>query len=292
MISVAMTTYNGEKYLREQIDSILSQTIQNFELVVCDDCSEDATCSILEEYQKRDNRIKVYRNDKNIGFKKNFEKAISLCKGDYIALSDQDDIWMENHLEVLRRLIGNKMMACGNCLLIDGEGRDCRITYRDEELLDNLPQDELFMAYSIALFRNPFQGASMMINSVYLHHLLPIPNGVGFHDSWISLYSCFCGGFSYTSKVITKYRMHGHNITKVRLKRKKRWMEFLRTVKNPCFYDRFTMLDEIQKRTQLSDDVQNVLSFIKEVVLSSKTIWGRIKLIPFKCRYFSIIYNC
>ena len=69
-------------------------------------------------------------------------------------------------------------------------------------------------------------------------------------------------------------------------------MEFLRTVKNPCFYDRFTMLDEIQKRTQLSDDVQNVLSFIKEVVLSSKTIWGRIKLIPFKCRYFSIIYNC
>ncbi len=68
MISVAMATYNGEKYIREQIDSILNQTVQDFELVVCDDCSSDGTWSILEDYANHDNRIKVFRNEGNLGF--------------------------------------------------------------------------------------------------------------------------------------------------------------------------------------------------------------------------------
>ena len=91
MISIAMATYNGAKYLREQIDSILAQTIQDFELVVCDDCSSDDTWDILKQYSDADKRIKVFRNESNMGFKRNFEKAMSLCGGDYIALSDQDD---------------------------------------------------------------------------------------------------------------------------------------------------------------------------------------------------------
>lgn len=78
MISIAMATYNGEKYLREQIDSILNQTIQDFELIVCDDCSTDTTWNILLDYQSQDKRIKCYRNEENLGFKKNFEKAIKM----------------------------------------------------------------------------------------------------------------------------------------------------------------------------------------------------------------------
>ena len=73
-----MATYNGEKYLREQIDSILSQTIRDFELIVCDDCSTDNTWDILQKYQSQDKRIKCYRNEENLGFKKNFEKAIKM----------------------------------------------------------------------------------------------------------------------------------------------------------------------------------------------------------------------
>ena len=76
-----MATYNGEKYLKEQIDSILDQSIQNFELVICDDCSKDSTWSILEEYAQRDSRIRIYENEKNLGVKHNFEKAISLTRG-------------------------------------------------------------------------------------------------------------------------------------------------------------------------------------------------------------------
>ena len=117
MISIAMATYNGEKYLREQIDSILNQTIQDFELIVCDDCSTDTTWNILQDYQSQDRRIKCYRNEENLGFKKNFEKAIGLCTGEYIALSDQDDIWLPEHLEKLVNIIGNADLACGTELL-------------------------------------------------------------------------------------------------------------------------------------------------------------------------------
>ena len=81
MISIALASYNGSKYIREQIDSILAQTYQDFELIVCDDCSTDDTWQVLQEYAEKDNRIKIFENETNIGFKKNFEKAISLCKG-------------------------------------------------------------------------------------------------------------------------------------------------------------------------------------------------------------------
>ena len=101
MISIALASYNGSKYIREQLDSILEQTYQDFELIICDDCSTDNTWQILQEYAQKDSRIKVFENERNLGFKKNFEKAISLCNGKYIALSDQDDIWIDNHLEVL-----------------------------------------------------------------------------------------------------------------------------------------------------------------------------------------------
>ena len=105
MISIALTTYNGEKFLKEQLDSILNQTYSDYELVVCDDCSTDSTRQILKEYEKKDKRINVFLNNNNLGFKNNFEKAISLCTGEYIALSDQDDIWDEKKLEILLKKV-------------------------------------------------------------------------------------------------------------------------------------------------------------------------------------------
>lgn len=101
-----MATYNGEKYIREQIDSILTQSVQDFEIVVCDDCSSDSTVKILREYEKKDSRIKIFVNEKNLGFLKNFEKAVSLCSGEKIAFSDQDDIWTKDHLDVLQNAFG------------------------------------------------------------------------------------------------------------------------------------------------------------------------------------------
>ena len=95
---------------KEQIDSILNQTVSDFELIVCDDVSSDSTMDILNDYAEKDDRVHVFRNEENLGFLKNFEKAIRICLdrgAEYVALSDQDDVWMKNHLEVLLNTISS-----------------------------------------------------------------------------------------------------------------------------------------------------------------------------------------
>lgn len=93
--SVALCTYNGEKYIKEQLDSILNQTKKVDEIIVCDDCSSDKTVEILNHYSSTNPGLfKIYINEQNLRSVKNFEKAITLCTGDIIFLSDQDDFWV------------------------------------------------------------------------------------------------------------------------------------------------------------------------------------------------------
>ena len=116
-ISIAMTTFNGERYLREQLDSLYFQTLLPDEIVVVDDCSVDNTKEILEEYHKKKGLI-YYINESNVGVNKNFEKAISLCSGDYIALCDQDDVWFKNKIEQTRRMMQEMEQESGNVPLM------------------------------------------------------------------------------------------------------------------------------------------------------------------------------
>lgn len=211
MISIAMATYNGEKYLREQLDSIFAQTYQNFEFIVCDDCSTDSTVQILREYEKKDDRIKVFVNEENLGFKKNFEKAIRLCSGDYIALSDQDDIWMENHLEVLLENIAGKSAAAGNAVMIDSAGAEKKysLSEGDRYYAAGSNIDKLF---TILCYRNPFSGAiSMYSTGKCLNVALPIPDFVKYHDVWFSLVACCLDGLDYTFEPLVKHRVHEKN---------------------------------------------------------------------------------
>ena len=102
MISIALCTYNGEKFLPEQLQSILVQTCLPDELVVCDDCSSDRTVEILREFKKKAPfPVHIHQNEINLGSTKNFKKAIQLCTGDIIALCDQDDVWKAHKLEKL-----------------------------------------------------------------------------------------------------------------------------------------------------------------------------------------------
>ena len=93
LVSIALCIYNGERFLKEQLETLVNQTYKNIEIVAVDDCSTDSSVLILETYKAKYPFINIHRNARNLGYVKNFEKAISLCKGDFIALSDQDDIW-------------------------------------------------------------------------------------------------------------------------------------------------------------------------------------------------------
>ena len=98
-IDILLATYNGEKFVKEQIESILNQTYENFNLIISDDASTDNTLNILEEYEKKDTRIKVFKKEKNKGLIDNFEFLLKNVTSDYFMFSDQDDIWKKDKIE-------------------------------------------------------------------------------------------------------------------------------------------------------------------------------------------------
>ena len=127
LVSIVMATYNGAKYLEAQIQSILSQSYSNIEVIITDDCSTDDSLRIIQQAVKSDPRVKVHRNPENIGFVKNFMGALCHAKGELICFSDQDDFWHEDKLNILAQLIcdnpSNMLAYC------DLEICDERISY-------------------------------------------------------------------------------------------------------------------------------------------------------------------
>jgi glycosyltransferase involved in cell wall biosynthesis len=123
LISIALCTFNGAVHLREQVDSLLAQSYKELEIVAVDDCSTDATRAMLEDYQRRDPRLRVLVNPSNLGFKRNFAFAISQCRGEFIAPCDQDDVWDTAKLDELFATIGSNSLAYCDSELIDAQGR-------------------------------------------------------------------------------------------------------------------------------------------------------------------------
>lgn len=214
MLSIALTTFNGEKFIKDQLDSILHQSLSNWELIICDDNSTDQTFNILEKYQKRDSRIKLYKNRANIGFIKNFEQAISLCSGDYIALCDQDDIWLPNHLETLYQEIKEYDCACTNASLINQNGESLNMTMRDFIPVHIIPKNkDSFFIHE--LYGNIIQSAACMFSRNLISDILPFPQFITYHDWWIALIACEKSGCKYIDKITTQYRRHESNTTTI-----------------------------------------------------------------------------
>lgn len=245
LVSVALAVYNGEKYLEEQVQSILNQSVKDIEVILNDDCSTDGSWNLMQRLANTDKRISVYKNSQNMGFKRNFEQAISHCTGDYVALSDDDDIWEPDHIETLLQIIGNKALACGNSTFVDANGKPLGMTLRYQEALDWIPDDDMKKFKSIIIFRNPYQGATMLLRRDFLEKALPIPDDVDYHDTWLASIACFCGGISYTKKSLMKYRRLETSVTGLRNSRKSK----LWRLRHPIvFDDRIHIIRNIDKR--------------------------------------------
>lgn len=202
MNSVCMATYNGGKYIREQVDSILAQLGPKDELVVSDDGSSDDTCRILSSYG--DNRIKIFKNEGRHGVVKNFENALKHASGDYIFLSDQDDTWLPN-----------KVSACVAALAggADLVLHDARIVNQSGAVVA-----ESFFAlrnsrtgYWRNLYRNSFLGCCLAFRKETLRYILPIPGGIAMHDIWIGLLVSRKGRVELLREPLLCYRRHGAN---------------------------------------------------------------------------------
>ena len=208
-----MTVYNGEEFLSQQLDSILRQTHQNIELVICDDCSQDGSLNLIAEYAAKDNRIRFFKNDENLGYVKNFAKAISFCKGDFIAMADQDDVWSENHIEVLLENIGGFDLIGANAELVDEKLKPLGNTMLQAYKRDFLPQTQEEWFFFL-LHANVFQGTATLFRRSLLEKALPLPEGIRFHDWWLALIAASGeNGVKYTPECLLRYRQHGTNQT-------------------------------------------------------------------------------
>ncbi|MGQ9628531.1 MAG: glycosyltransferase family 2 protein [Anaerolineae bacterium] len=214
LISIAMCTYNGKAYLGDQLASIANQTYPPDELVICDDGSTDNTLQILEQFSKEAPfRVTVYRNEQTLGPTKNFEKAISLCTGDVIFLSDQDDVWMPHKVSVLSQALADNPDAgyvFSDALVVDEELRPFGYTMWTSISFTGRQRKRFKQGHQleVLLKHNVVTGATMAFRAALRDWLLPIPEQ-WVHDAWIALLASAAGagGISIEEPLI-RYRQH------------------------------------------------------------------------------------
>lgn len=204
-ISVAMAVYNGAKYISCQLDSILPQLRPQDELIISYDESTDGTLKIIEQYASLDNRIHILRNE-NPGVTGNFSSAISACDGDYIFLSDQDDFWLPEKVEIVMDCF---LQRHADLVIHNG-------IHTDSEL--NPTGEPFFDIYRIGdgklknIMKPRFSGCCMAFTREMKRIILPMPEIHGY-DQWIALICEFCGHIEYPQEVLLLHRLHENNVT-------------------------------------------------------------------------------
>lgn len=210
LVSIALATFNGEAFIREFLDSLASQSFQNFEIVVSDDASADRTVDIVQEYANRF-RIRLEINVSRIGVLRNFEKAISRCRGKYIALADQDDVWHPEKLSKLLDYISGFSLIHSDARVIDCNGR---VIYDSLTAISQKPV--LVNSISSLVMNGCVTGCTAMFDRRLLSVLLPFPEGDYIHDRWISVCASGFGGIRYLDDRLIDYRQHGGNVSGAR----------------------------------------------------------------------------
>lgn len=202
LVSVALSTYNGARYLREQLDSVLAQQDVELELVAVDDGSRDDTCAVLEAYASRDPRVSWSANPHNLGPTRSFERAMSLCRGEFIAPCDQDDIWHPRKLRTLLDAIGDADLAYCDSEYVDGDGRPHGKRVSDDLRMlqgrDPAP----------SLIANSVSGHAALVRRTLVDEARPIPPDV-YHDWWLALLAAGRHGVVYVPQALVAFRRHG-----------------------------------------------------------------------------------
>ena len=217
--SVAICTYNGARFISEQLGSILSQTQKPTEVVVIDDASSDDTARLVESFSQRFRdagvRLQVIVNARNLGYIKNFEKAVLSCHEELIFLCDQDDVWHQDKLESMRACFEDRpslMLAYSDAQIVDPELKSLGFT---QSVALDVGREELQLikagrAYEALLVRNLVTGATVAFRRSLLDFAVPFPT-CWIHDEWLAIMAAAVGEVHFLSRPLVDYRQHGSN---------------------------------------------------------------------------------
>lgn len=214
--SVAIATYNGERYIAKQLQSILDQTFPIHEIVVSDDGSRDRTIDIIKSLNHKGVHIEVISNKGRHGCCGNFENAISRCTGDYIFLADQDDIWLPNKVEMFNNFLDRNPSA--QCIASDGiligpddrqiEGEFCPL-FRYVSGPSCKVSQEKYLTYIVQTYL--VRGMALCISKELLDLMIPFPKTFAAHDKWIVFCALCKDSFYLINEKLVKYRIHDSN---------------------------------------------------------------------------------
>ncbi|MBS0461887.1 MAG: glycosyltransferase family 2 protein [Proteobacteria bacterium] len=201
-VSVALCTYNGARYLREQLDSLLAQRDVALEVVALDDGSSDDTCAILAQYAQADPRLRWQANPRNLGPTASFEAAMALCRGDLIAPADQDDIWEADKLARLVAALGDADLIYCDSAYVDADGRSLgrRVSQGTRMLEGTAPLQ--------FLFANSVSGHASVLRRDLFAAVRPFPE-LAYHDWWLALCAAGRNGVRYLDAPLVRFRRHG-----------------------------------------------------------------------------------
>jgi glycosyltransferase involved in cell wall biosynthesis len=205
LVSIALCTYNGAAYLEQQLQTLLAQTYQNLEIVVVDDCSTDNTWDILTGY---DNHLqfKIYKNEHNLGFVKNFERAASLCNGGLIALCDQDDLWHPEKIALQVAAMKDNILVYHDSEFIHEDGTTLGKKVSDKMSFYRGSEPEVF------LFFNCVSGHAILMKRELLLDALPLKESY-FHDWWLAYVATNVGTIDFIPQCLVQYRQHDKSDT-------------------------------------------------------------------------------
>ncbi len=215
-VHIVLATYNGEKFIREQLDSLLDNNWEDMTIEVCDDGSTDGTVDIVNEYVEKYEGITLHRNEKNLGYVMNFMEGIKRSTSPYIMLCDQDDIWHSDKIqktyERMKRLEGQvegkmPLLVYSDAMNFDSDTGEELGLFHKSSHLDTRKVDpaHLFM-------ENKCIGCTVMVNGAIREYLKELPGEIRVHDWWLAMIcSCF-GKITYINESTLQYRQHSGNM--------------------------------------------------------------------------------
>jgi glycosyltransferase involved in cell wall biosynthesis len=213
-ISIALCTYNGSRFLREQLQSLANQTLLPTEVIITDDCSSDNTLEIAQEFSNLLN-IKTFKNDISLKVTKNFERAISLCTGDIILMCDQDDLWHSDKLAKIHAYFqesSNKLAVFCDADLVDETGKSLNKNFwsvvRFQE--PQIQQWKNGKAVEILLAGNRSAGCMMGFRKELVEKIIPFPTHIPemIHDNWITIIAAMLDKIGIIEERLISYRQH------------------------------------------------------------------------------------
>jgi glycosyltransferase involved in cell wall biosynthesis len=211
-ISIAMCTFNGERFLNAQLESIAAQSRLPDELAVCDDGSSDGTRELIEGFAfHAPFPVKLVVNERNLGSTQNFEQAISLCRYDLVALADQDDVWYQHKLKRIENVFSSDKIALAfsDADIIDGDSQPINYRLWNRVSFDSVKQRQFADGQALqVLLRHPIvTGATMAFRRKFFHFIQPIPAN-DIHDRWISFLLACVGRIAVIPEPLMQYREH------------------------------------------------------------------------------------